>query len=184
MTGERIFEYFVGLGKVSANSLQSDWMNKGFQLALKEIDVEVPDNFLMKRHTGMRFIENQAENHRKQTKKDISEAIERNKDIQFNFQFDDGVIKNGNKENCRALTLGWTDKETGINRRFIQLTSEVDKTATSLKRTVEKAAIEYGVPDNYIWLTDAAQIWQYHRIMIENIPHVVIISTTMDLRRV
>ena len=154
--GERIFEYFVGLGKVSANSLESDWMNKGFQLALKEIDVEVPDNFLMKRRKGMRFIEVQAENHRLQTKKDIADAIQRNKDIQFNFQFDDGVIKNGNKENCRALALGWTDKETGINRRFIQLTSETDKTAMSLKRTVEKAALDYGVPDNYILLSDAA----------------------------
>ena len=154
--GERIFEYFVGLGKVSANSMESEWMNKGFQLALNEINVEVPDNFLMKRDRGMRFIESQAESHRQKTKKEIADAIKQNPDIQFTFQFDDGVIRNGNKENCRALALGWADKITGINRRFIQLTSENDKSSRSLKTTIEKAATDYGVPDNYILLSDAA----------------------------
>lgn len=154
--GERIFEYFVGFGKTSANSMQSEWMNKGLQLALQEFKVQVPENFLVKRHTGMRLIEAKAEQHRQETKKDIANAIQNDKDIQFVFQFDDGVIKNGNKENCRALALGWADKENGINRRFVQLTSENDKSSPSLKATIEKASMEYGVPDNYILLSDAA----------------------------
>ena len=76
--------------------------------------------------------------------------------LRFTIQFDDGLIKTGNKENVRALTAGWFDEIDGLQRRFLQISEEFNKNADSLRKTIKEATAKYRIPDDYILLSDAA----------------------------
>ena len=75
---EVLAEYFVGNGKISPYAFDCDWFQDGLRLALQEMNISVPINFLPKRRTVMRMITVKADQHRNQTKHDIETAIVRN----------------------------------------------------------------------------------------------------------
>ena len=77
----------------------------------------------------MNVVAQKAEFHRQKTKNDIAEAKEKDPNLTVAVKFDDGVILNGNKENCRAISMEYCNQDTGLEQRFLQLTSEVDKTS-------------------------------------------------------
>ena len=141
---------------MSAYQVNTDWFQDAIHFGLKECGVSIPRNFMPSRRTVNRIIERKAAEEREQTKKDIEEATSKNPDIKFTLQFDDGLAKNGDKENVRAIAVGWHDPITGINRRFLRLTEEFNKSTDSIRETLKATVKDYNVPDNFILLSDAA----------------------------
>ena len=154
--GVKLTEHLVGQGKLSAYTLNTDWFQDAIRYSLSELGVVIPQNFMPSRRTVSRIIHTKANEERERTKIDISEAKQKNPDTKFTVQFDDGLIKTGNKENVRAIAIGWFDDITGINRRFLRLTEELDKSSKSITETLKKTVNDYNVPDNFILLSDAA----------------------------
>lgn len=154
--GVKLTEHLVGQGKFSAYAVNTDWFQDAMHFSLKQLGVAIPRRFMPSRRTVNRIIEKKADEEREITKKEIEEAKSKNPDIKFTLQFDDGLVKNGNKENVRAIAVGWHDPVTGINRRFLGLTEEFDKTTNSIRQTLKRTVEDNKIPDNFILLSDAA----------------------------
>ena len=152
----KLTEHLVGQGKLSAYTVNTEWFQEAIWSGVKELGISIPKNFMPSRQTISRIIQTKAKEEREKTKKDIEEASRKDPDVKFTLQFDDGLIKNGMKENVRAIAVGWFDEITGINRRFLRLTEEFDKTADSIRETLKRTVEEYKIPDNFILLSDAA----------------------------
>ena len=154
--GVKLTKNLVGQGKMSAYAMNTEWFQDAMHYGAKELDVGIPKNFMPSRQTISRIIQKEADEEREKTKKDIAEAARQNPDVKFTLQFDDGLIKNGMKENVRAVAVGWFDEITGIERRFIRLTEEFDKSADSIRESLKKAVHDFQITDNFALLSDAA----------------------------
>ena len=152
----KLTEQLVGQGKLSSYTLNTDWFQEALYSSIKELGVSIPKNFMPSRQTVSRIIQTKADDEREKTKRDIEAASRSNPDVKFTLQFDDGLVKTGTKENVRAIAVGWFDDITGINRRFLRLTEEFDKTAASIRETLKRTVRDYKIPDNFILLSDAA----------------------------
>lgn len=155
--GVKLTEGLVGQGKLSAYTVNTEWFQDAIHNGIKEVNVSIPKNFMPSRQTVSRIIQQKADEEREKTKKDIEEASKKNPDIKMTLQFDDGLVKNGMKENVRAIAVGWFDEITGIERRFLRLTEEFDKSTDSIRETLKRTAQDFNVPDNFILLSDAAK---------------------------
>ena len=154
--GEVLGEYLVGMCELAPSIFDKKHFKEGLRLALHEIKVDAPENFLPSRRTVMRRIKQKSDKCRNETKADISAALIKNPETRFTIQFDDGLLKHGTKENMRAIIVSWINEDKGVQRRFIKVSPEADKSSDSLKKTIEDVVAEYGIPDDYILLSDAA----------------------------
>lgn len=122
---------------------------------LAVFNLHMPENrsLLGSRPTLLKFADEKAKKIKEKVIEEI--ALETAKGTHFVILTDDGSLNNGAKENVRTWSTQYIDSEGKLNRRYLTSTDEENKSADSIKSSLDDVKKEFDI-QNYSLCTDGA----------------------------
>ena len=142
--------------KHSSYYLETREFNDPMERIIQVLGFKMPANQSLtgSRYTLHRLANQKAEKIKEAVKEEIKQAQEDG--AVFVILTDDGSLNNGTRENMRTWSCQWTNKQGVLCRRYLTSTDEEDKTAESIKESLDQVRHEFGIGNNYSLCTDGA----------------------------